>query len=153
MKISHKWLQDYVDVDIIGLDTDELSRTLTMVGLAVELIENVSNDVVFDVDVTSNRPDCLNHIGVAREIAANYRLNLRKPDFGALPSDPRFDQKEFPAVIRIESPELCPRYAGRIMTDFTIGESPDWLKDRLEAVGQRSINNLVDITNYVLFIF
>jgi len=150
MKISYRWLQDYVDVDILGLETGELASTLTMVGLAVDLVERVEDDVVFDLDVTSNRPDCLNHLGVAREIAAHYRLQLRKPDFRTPPQE-AVSGREFPAAVRIESPRLCPRYAARVMTGFRIDESPLWLKKRLEAVGQRPINNLVDITNYVLF--
>ena len=139
-----------MDIDILGLDPEELGNTLTTVGLAVELIEEFDDDIVFDLDVTSNRSDCLNHLGVAREIAAYHRLNLRKPDFSA----PGFDQAEvgkFPVTVEILDSELCPRYSARIITDVKTGESPDWLKARLEAIGQRPINNLVDITNYVLF--
>ena len=139
-----------MDIDILGIDPEELGKTLTTVGLAVELIEEFDDDIVYDLDVTSNRSDCLNHLGVAREIAAYHRLNLRKPDFTA----PGFDEEaaaDFPASVEILDSDLCPRYSARIITDVKTGESPDWLKDRLEAIGQRPINNLVDITNYVLF--
>lgn len=150
MRISYSWLQDFVDIDILGLDPEELGKTLTTVGLAVELIEEVDDDIVYDLDVTSNRSDCLNHLGVAREIAAYHRLNLRHPDFEA----PGFSEDEaasYPVSVEIRDEELCPRYSARVIADVKTGESPDWLKARLEAIGQRPINNLVDITNYVLF--
>ncbi len=150
MKISLNWLQTFVDIDIMGLQPEDLARSLTMVGLAVDLVEPSGDDFVFDVDVTTNRPDCLNHLGVARELAAQYRLKLRAPDF----TPPETDDSctaEFPMSIEIEDPELCPRYSGRVLTGVRIGESPDWLKRRLEAVGQRPISNVVDITNYILF--
>lgn len=150
MRVSLDWLQQFVDVSILGLGPDDFSRSLTMVGLAVDLYEAVGDDVVFEIDVTTNRPDCLNHFGIARELAAQYRLNLRSPDFAAPETD---DSRSgnFPVKISIEEPELCPRYAGRVLTDVKIEESPAWLKRLLEAVGQRPINNVVDITNLVLF--
>ena len=150
MKISYQWLLDYVDLDVVGLDIHSLAEALTLVGLAVELIEEQGNDYLLDIDVTTNRPDCLNHLGVAREIAARYRLKLKKPDFGP-PEGDEGSFAEFPAEVIIEDAVLCPRYAGRVVTDLVISESPDWLKHRLESVGQRPINNIVDITNYVLF--
>jgi phenylalanyl-tRNA synthetase beta chain len=150
MRISYKWLQDFVDVDILGVDVQEVSKALTMVGLAVETFEGLGDDHIFDVDITTNRPDCLNHMGVARELAAQFRLKLRKPDFSPIEYD-KEGPSDFPARISIRDPDLCPRYAGRVITGVKVAESPDWLKKRLEAVGQRPINNLVDITNYVLF--
>ena len=131
MKISYQWLQEFVDIDILGLGFEEVGHALTMVGLAVDVIEEFEDDYVFDVDVTTNRVDCLNHLGVARELAAQFRLKLKKPDFSPLPYD-ETRAAEFPIEISIEDPELCPRYAARIMSDVTVGESPDWLKKRLE---------------------
>jgi phenylalanyl-tRNA synthetase beta chain len=150
MKISYQWLQEFVDIDILGLEIEDVGHALTMVGLAVDIIEEFEGDYIFDVDVTTNRVDCLNHLGVARELAAQFRLKLKKPDFSALPYDEMRAQK-FPIEVSIEDPELCPRYAARVMSDVTVGESPDWLKKRLESVGQRPINAIVDITNFVLF--
>lgn len=150
MKISRKWLEDYVDIDVVGLDTSALAGTLTMLGLMVELVEEVSGDTVLDVDITTNRPDCLNHWGIAREIAAYYRLDLKHPDWGDLEADSTPEESCSPGV-RILDADLCSRYAARVMSEVAIGESPDWLKDRLESIGQRPINNIVDITNYVLF--
>lgn len=150
MKISYQWLQEFVDIDILGLEIEDVGHALTMVGLAVDIIEEFEGDHIFDVDVTTNRVDCLNHLGVARELAAQFRLKLKKPDFSPLPYDETRAQ-EFPIEVSIDDPELCPRYAARVMSDVTVGESPEWLKKRLESVGQRPINAIVDITNFVLF--
>lgn len=150
MRISYNWLQDFVDIDILGIDPEELGKTLTTVGLAVELIEKIGNDIIYDLDVTSNRSDCLNHLGVAREIAAYHRLNLRNPDFTPPPYE-KTDEQDFPTGVKVIDSDLCPRYTARVITDIKIGESPEWLKARLDSIGQRPINNLVDITNYVLF--
>ncbi len=146
MKISYQWLGDFLDLDV---DASGLANVLTKVGLAVEEIEELENDFVLDVEVTTNRPDCLNHLGIAREIAAQLGLQLKSPDFSPL-QDEVDSSTQWPAGVSIENRELCPRYAARVLSGFTIGESPDWLKARLEAVGQRPINNIVDITNYVL---
>jgi phenylalanyl-tRNA synthetase beta chain len=150
MKISLRWLQQFVDLETLGVPPDDLARTLTLVGLAVDRWEPVEDDVIFELDIMSNRPDCLNHLGVARELAAQYRLPLRRPDFTEPAPDPALEGR-LPCPVTIEDPERCPRYAGRVIAGVRIGESPDWLKRRLEAVGQRPINNVVDITNYVLF--
>lgn len=146
MKISYQWLGDFLDLDV---DASGLANLLTKVGLAVEEIEELENDFVLDVEVTTNRPDCLNHLGIAREIAAQLGLQLKSPDFSP-PQDEADSSTPLSAGVSIENRELCPRYAARVLSGFTIGESPDWLKARLEAVGQRPINNIVDITNYVL---
>jgi phenylalanyl-tRNA synthetase beta chain len=146
MKISYQWLGDFVDLD---LDVGEVAKVLTKVGLAVEEIEQLENDSILDVEVTTNRPDCLSHLGIAREIAAQLGLQFKLPDF-APPQDEADPSASLPTGVSIENRELCPRYAARVLTGFTLGESPDWLKTRLESVGQRPINNIVDITNYVL---
>lgn len=149
MNLSYNWLKEYVDIEMLGLPVETLSEALTSVGLVVESIEPQKNDYLLDIDITTNRSDCLNHLGVAREIAAHFRLQLNKPDF----TQPEGDQagNQFPASVRIEEARLCPRYAARVITGFEIGPSPEWLSRRLESIGQRPINNLVDITNYVLF--
>ncbi len=150
MKISYQWLQEFVDIDILGLEIEDVGNALTMVGLAVDVIEEFEDDYIFDVDVTTNRVDCLNHLGVARELAAQFRLKLKKPNFLPLP----YDQTRaggFPIEVSIEDSDLCPRYAARVMTDVAVGESPQWLRKRLESVGQRPVNAIVDVTNFVLF--
>ena len=112
----------------------------------------VHSDVLFDIGLTPNRSDAMSHIGVARDLAA--ALNVR--DGGS--RTVRLPDTDLPAVhdtgraptIRIEDEKACPRYSGLLIEDVTIGPSPDWLRERLEAVGVRPVNNAVDITNYVL---
>lgn len=150
MKISYNWLHDFVDLRDLGLDPEFVSQALASVGLAVEGIDAWQDDSVFNIDVTSNRPDCLSHLGVARELAAHFRLKLRVPDL----SEPAVDSSvtSHPAAVVIEAPDLCPLYSARVLTSVEVAESPVWLKERLLAVGQRPINNIVDITNYVLLL-
>jgi phenylalanyl-tRNA synthetase beta chain len=109
MKISYNWLQDFVNLQPSGLEAHKLSQTLANIGLAVEGIESLEGDSILDLEITSNRPDCLNYLGVAREIAAYYRQPVTFPDF----SDPApaVDSAEFPTSVVIEAPDLCPRYA------------------------------------------
>lgn len=149
MRISVGWLKDFVDWDLVG-DPGALATTLTNLGLAVDGLEDLGDDTVLELDVTTNRPDCLNHLGVARELAAYFRLQLRPPRFDPVPAADGLAER-LPFDITIEEPKLCPRYAGRVITDVKVGESPEWLQKRLEAIGQRPLNNVVDITNYVLF--
>ncbi len=150
MKVSLRWLEQFVDLGTLGIPPETLAQSLTMVGLAVDRWETVEDDVVFELDITSNRPDCLNHLGVARELAAQFRLPLRRPDFSAPPADPTSQGRPV-CPVTIEDPDRCPRYAGRVISGVRVEESPEWLRRRLELVGQRPINNVVDITNYVLF--
>jgi phenylalanyl-tRNA synthetase beta chain len=110
-------------------------------------MEPHGNDIVFDLDVTTNRPDCLNHLGVAREIGAAYTAPIRKPTFTLRESSVKTADV---FSVSIAEPELCGRYCGRYISGVKIGPSPEWLKQRLESVGIRSINNVADITNYVL---
>jgi len=104
-------------------------------------------DVILDVSLTPNRPDCLSMLGIAREVAAITRRPLRIPDPAI-----REGGEEISRItsVTIEAPDLCPRYCARIITGVTIGPSPLWMRRRLEACGMRSINNIVDATNYVL---
>lgn len=149
MKISLAWLRRYVEV---GLEPEALAEALTMVGLEVGGLERVEQgrgqpDVVFDLDLTPNRADCLSHIGVAREVAAITGVPLSLPE--AAPAEAPPGPESF-TRIDIEDPDGCPRYVGRIIRDVTIGPSPPWLQDALATVGVRPINNVVDATNFVL---
>lgn len=141
MKISYKWLRDFVDV---GLPADELADKLTLIGLELDGLHEAGDDWVLDIETTSNRGDCLSHLGVAREAAAATKNPLKVPesDLGGPEPDAGF--------VTIEAPEKCYRFTGRIIRNVTIGPSPDWLVKRLEAVGERSINNIADITNYAM---
>ncbi len=105
------------------------------------------DDVVFELEVTPNRPDCLSMIGVAREIRAETGNALKLPQVGF--SESETDIREMTSVT-IEAPDLCPRYAARVIQGVKVGASPEWLQQRLESVGVGVINNIVDITNFVL---
>ena len=102
-------------------------------------------DTMIEVDLTPNRPDCASVIGIAREIAGKLHRPLRLPVEGA-----RVDHASRRFSVDVESPELCPRYAARLVTGIKIGPSPMWLRNRLTAIGLRPINNVVDITNFVM---
>ncbi|MCX5667889.1 MAG: phenylalanine--tRNA ligase subunit beta [Candidatus Omnitrophica bacterium] len=195
MKISYNWLKDYVD---IKLSPAKLAELLTMAGLCVDSIHKKGDDSVLEIEITSNRPDWLSYIGIAREVAAitgrklkvplsrhcesrrdliahrggtkqskKTRLlrtsinsvrspelveGLRRPD--GLPAMTKESQGPFSQErisVKVVDKKLCPRYTARVIRNVKVGESPKWLKDKLEAVGLRSVNNIVDITNFCLF--
>src|SRR6516225_8476177 len=144
MKISLNWLKDFVEVPP---EVNELKQGLTMLGLGIESITQFDEDWVFDVEVTTNRPDCLNHYGVAREVSTWYRKPLKRLEYV-------LKESRTPTVgevsIEIADADLCARYCGRVVQNVKVRPSPGWLAKRLEAVGLRSINNVADVTNYVL---
>jgi len=144
MKISLDWLRDYVDCP----DTPEqIAQTFTDVGFPVEDIQQVGDDWMLDVEITSNRPDCLGHIGLARELAAAKGLTLKMPDVSFTETSKKVTEW---TAIDNQAHDLCARYTARIIDDVKIAPSPDWMVRRLETVGLRGISNVVDITNYVL---
>ncbi len=145
MEFSLAWLADYVD---LPADPHELARRLTAAGLAVEGVSAHGDDTLLDVDVTTNRPDCMNHFGLAREISVILGHPLKRPD--ACPEEGPEPVGEALRVA-IEDSEGCPRFAARVVRGVRIGPSPGWLRGRLEAIGLRSINNVVDVTNFVLW--
>ncbi len=104
------------------------------------------NDVVYDIDITPNRPDALSHVGVARDLSAMLNRELRKPVVEL--EEDEIESKKYAQVI-IENAEACPRYVGKVVTGVTIAESPGWLKKRLTSIGLRPINNVVDVTNFI----
>jgi phenylalanyl-tRNA synthetase beta chain len=118
-----------------------------MIGLLVESIAEVRGTAVLDIEVTSNRPDCLSHMGIAREVAALYKRPLRYP---LAQEKLTVSPDAVPYKIEIRDPDLCPRYVGLVLGGIRVGTSPAWLQQRLEAAGMRPLNNIVDITNYVL---
>ena len=144
MKVSLNWLKEFVD---FTAEPGQLKADLTMVGLNVESLAETGGDWVLDVEVTTNRPDCLSHYGVAREVATVYRKNLKRLEIFAKESGVRSSEE---ISIQILDPDLCARYCGRVVQNVRVKPSPDWLVKRLEAVGQRPINNVADVTNYVL---
>src|SRR5438876_3893936 len=144
MLISYNWLRELTGTK---LEPHEVGQRLTNVGLAVDVVEARGDDFVLDVEVASNRPDCLSHVGVARELAANQKSQVSSPSSQV----PKTQGKAADSsAVEIRDPDLCPRYAARVVRGVKIAPSPDWLAKRLEAIGQRPINNVADITNYVL---
>lgn len=118
------------------------------IPLGISLDEALGiDDFILDVSVTPNRGDCLSVIGIAREVAAVYGTSVRYPEIRLVENGPPIETL---ARVDIEDPEKCPRYAARVIFDVEVKESPDWMKDRLESAGVRSINNIVDVTNYVM---
>lgn len=144
MKVSLNWLKEFVEVPV---DARRLKADLISIGLNAESFKTLGDDVVFDVEVTTNRPDCLSHYGVAREVATLYRKRLAPLEYVCKEiSAPASEE----ASIEILNPELCARYCGRVIQGVEVKPSPEWLVRRLDAIGQRPINNVADITNYVL---
>jgi phenylalanyl-tRNA synthetase beta chain len=142
MRVSLEWIKDFVD---ITAPAEEVAHRLTMAGLEVEGMETIDGDIVMEVNVTPNRPDCLNILGIAREAAAAFGLQLKKPQHCIEAPLEKGDIR-----IEIDAPDLCGRYTGRLIKGVTVGESPEWMRKRLEKCGIRAINNVVDITNYIL---
>lgn len=145
MKVSLDWLRQYVEIDCTA---EQLAERLTAIGLSCEGIAAAGDDRVLELEVPSNRPDCLGMIGVAREIAVALERPLQLPR----PQLPK-DGVSAAALVRVtvEDNELCPRYMARVINGVKIGPSPDWMQRRLTAVGLRPVNAVVDVTNYVLF--
>jgi phenylalanyl-tRNA synthetase beta chain len=145
MKVVYNWLKEFVDAKAPATD---IGARLSLSGTAIDSIEESAAGPVLDAEVTSNRPDCLGHYGIAREVSAIYRLPLKSPQ----PKLKEIAEKAGDAArVDIEAPDLCGRFTGRVMRGVKVQPSPDWLRQRLEAIGQNSINNVVDITNYVMF--
>lgn len=145
MEFSCDWLAQYVD---LPAQPQELARRLTAAGLAVEGESAHGEDTVLDIDVTTNRPDCMNHFGLAREIAVLYGTPLRRPP--ASPAEGA-EKNADAARVTIDDFEGCPRFTGRVVRGVKIGPSPEWLRRRLESIGLRPINNVVDVTNFILW--
>lgn len=147
MKISRDWLQAFFDSPLP--DAAELERALTFHAFEIEGIEERGSDSVLDVKITANRGhDCLSHRGIARELSAILRLPLKGDPLRVEVSlTPKTDLVD----IAIDEPALCSRYIAGYIRGVHVKPSPSWLADRLEAIGQRPINNVVDATNYVMF--
>lgn len=144
MNISYNWLKELIEID---LAPELLAERLTRVGLAVEGVHPHGDDYILDIDLTSNRPDCLSHLGVARELRVITGHEIKANDNQPEPPYPAALASD---IVKIEDPELCHRFTARVMKNVKIGPSPEWLVKRLEAIGERAINNVADITNYVM---
>ena len=144
MKVVCNWLKDFVDVTA---SPEELASRLALSGTNIAGVENGPHGAVIDAEVSSNRPDCMGHYGIAREVGAIYKLPLKH----VAPKPPEAAAKASDAVkVEIQAPEHCGRFTARVIRNVKIQPSPKWLKDRLEASGVASISNVVDISNYVM---
>jgi phenylalanyl-tRNA synthetase beta chain len=133
----------------IGADADGIMELDLDVAPGTPLAEHFGEeDWIIDIEVTPNRPDQLGYLGIAREIAALYELELKLPDT-TIPDASLADLE--PVEVEVQDPEGCPRYVARRLADLQVGPSPDWLCRRLLSAGLRPINNVVDVTNYVLY--
>jgi len=144
MKFSRQWLNEYVDLS--DLSDDQLGVRLTEIGHAVESTESHGDDTVFDLEITTNRVDAMSHIGMARELAAALGRSTK----GAPASPPAGSAASAPPTVRIEAPEMCARYTALVIRNIAVKPSSPLVARRLEEVGLRPINNIVDITNYVM---
>jgi phenylalanyl-tRNA synthetase beta chain len=144
MIVSWDWLKQYVTLDMTPA---ELAERLMMAGLNHEETYEVGDDLAINLEVTSNRPDCLGHIGIAREIAVLFERPLEIP--AAQPAEGKTSVNDL-AKLRVDNPRECPRYTARVIRGAKVGPSPAWLVRRLTTLGVATINNVVDITNYVM---
>lgn len=144
MKVLLSWLREYVE---IPYSVDELLDRLPMLGLGIEGVERIGEDAVLDLEIAANRGDLMSVLGVARELAAAARTRVRPPSAQATESGPAIGEL---TRVEVTDAERCPRFTARMLVDARVGPSPSWLARRLEACGIRSINAVVDVTNYVM---
>jgi phenylalanyl-tRNA synthetase beta chain len=143
MRLPLSWIAEFVEVPV---EPARLADDLTSAGLAVDALERDGDDTILELDITTNRVDCMNVYGVAREIAVLYDRPLRPLP---LQHGEKGQQSASAVGVEIEASDLCPRFTARIL-DVKVGPSPDWMRRRLEQVGVRPIQNVVDLTNYVM---
>ena len=148
MKLSPQWVRDFVDLNV---NYHQLAEDLTLAGIAVESVSGEGDDTIFEMDITTNRPDAMNHYGVARECSAIYDLPL-KPIEPHLPFSVPPNANARPTFpIEIQDEPGCARFTARIIRNVTIKPSPEKITRRLRLLDQRPINNAVDATNYTLW--
>src|SRR6202789_4624492 len=147
MKVVYNWLKEFVDVSASPAD---LRARLSLAGVAVDSIAETAAGQGLDAEVTANPPDCLGHLGIAREVAAIYRLPL-KPLHPKLKESP---EKAADATrVEIQAPDLCGRFTARVLRGVNVQPPPACLRQGPEAPAKKSTNNVVDVTNYVMFEF
>jgi phenylalanyl-tRNA synthetase beta chain len=145
MKVGYNWLKEFVDVTA---SPEEIASRLALAGTNIAGIEHGPHGAVIDAEITSNRPDCLGMLGIARELGAIYRLPVK--NLAPKPTESASAKASDAISVKIEAPELCGRFTARVIRGLKIQPSPAWLKNRLEAAGVASISNVVDISNYVM---
>lgn len=144
MIVSWNWLKEYVRLD---MPVETLADRLMMAGLNLESVSDIEGDIAIDLEVTSNRPDCLCHLGIARETGVLFDRPWTPP-----PADPIENGPPTSSLtsVEIRAPELCPQYSARVIRGVKVAPAPAWMQRRLTTLGIRPVNNIVDITNYVL---
>src|SRR3954452_7493807 len=145
MIVSWNWLTQYIRLD---MPVEVLTERLALSGLNHESTSEVGGDLAIELEVTSNRPDCLGHIGVAREISVLFDLPLTHPDPRPRTKGAKVETR---TSVAVDAPDLCPRFTARLISGAKVGESPWWLRKRLETLDVRPISDVVDVTNYVMF--
>jgi phenylalanyl-tRNA synthetase beta chain len=145
MRVVYNWLKDFVDVTAT---VQALATRLALHGTNVAGVESQPLGGVIDAEITSNRPDCLGVYGIAREVGAIYKLDLKR--VAPKPIESSTAKASEAVSLKIEAPELCGRFTARAIRNVKIQPSPAWLRERLDAAGVASINNVVDATNYVM---
>jgi phenylalanyl-tRNA synthetase beta chain len=142
MKLSYNWIKEYVN---IAASDEELAQALTMSGSEVGETEKCGSDTLMELEITTNRPDCLNIVGLAREASAVFDKDLKIPnsDIGETGKGPAVE-------CVIKNKQLCPRYTARVITGAKVKESSDKIKRHIESVSLRAVNNVVDVTNFCL---
>ena len=149
MKVSYNWLQLFFNKKLPK--PEKLADLLTMYSLEVENLEETQKDWIFDIDVLPNRAhDCLSHTGIAREVAAITKLKVKSQKLKVSVQNRELKIQDF-LDVEVKDRDLCPRYTAKVMTGVKIGPSPVWLQERLNAIGQKPINNVVDAANYLMF--
>lgn len=148
MLISHNWLKKFSKIDRTPA---EVADKITLALTEVENIKKTGRDFIFEIENKglTHRPDCFSHLGIAREVSAYFKVNLKNP-LQDLAAETITIVKKMPITIEVEAGTFCPRYCGVVVANLTVQPSPNWLKTALERLGVRSINNIVDITNYVM---
>ncbi len=142
MRVLYSWLKEYLPG--LNIDPKELGSRLTLAGVAVDIVEEVGGDSILELDLTPNRSDCLSMWGVAREVGAILGLEIELPDLPTVTISGNME------VVSIAAMDRCPQYLAMLVDEVKVGPSPQWMVDRLAAAGVRSINNIVDISNYVM---
>ena len=144
MNIALDWIADYLDAPV---DAQAAEDALVNAGLPVESSEAHGSTRVLDVEVTSNRSDCLCHVGLARELAVLLGREFRFPQIAVRATGP---EAATLAAVTVDDTAACPYYSARVIQNVKVAPSPEWLVRRLEAIGLRPVNNVVDVTNYVM---
>lgn len=143
MKISYNWLQNYFEEKLPT--PEKVADGIIFHSFEVEEIEKLGEDTIFEIKILPDRAhDCLSHFGIAKEISAIFNLKLKDKDYRI------FESKPTELEIKVEN-DKCLRYMGRVVRNITVDKSPAWLKEKLESIGQKSINNIVDAANFVMF--